>query len=119
MTSDFRDSSFRRVSGGRSQSPLLLQAVFHALEYDTIDYVTNRNDQNHDGDDGAHVVQVAAHHQDLAEPKAQIKHFSGDEGAPGEGPSLLQTRDNEGKTRRQQDIPEQLKAFASELGPGN
>src|SRR3954467_10088789 len=57
--------SLERPQLGRSQSPLILQMALHTLEDDTVDDVSQRDDQQHDSDHGAHAVKVAAHHQHL------------------------------------------------------
>src|SRR6266496_5102882 len=89
--------------------------TLHTFEDDAIYHVAEGDDQNHDGDDSAHVVEVAAHHQNLAEAETEIKHFSGNERAPSEGPALLEPRNNEGQTRGQQDIPEQFESLGAEV----
>ena len=54
--------SFREFLRRGRQPPLILQMTFHRFEDDAIDYVADGDDQDHDGDDGAHVIKVAAHH---------------------------------------------------------
>ncbi len=71
--------------------------TLHAFEDNAIDDVAKGDDEDHDGDDGAHIVQVAAHHQNLSEAEAEVEHFGGDQRAPRERPALLQTRDDEGQ----------------------
>src|SRR5271166_2989628 len=92
--------------------------AFHSFKDDAVDDVADGDNQDHDGDDGAHVIQVAAHHQDLAEAEAEVKHFSSNERAPGKGPSLLQTGNNEGQAGWQKDVPEQLEALRAEVASG-
>ena len=92
--------------------------AFHPFEHDAIDDVTEGDDQEHDGDHGAHVVQVAAHHENLAEAKAEVKHFGGDQRAPGERPALLQSGNDEGQARGQHHIPEQLESLGAEIASG-
>ena len=46
----------------RSQPPLGLQALLHRLEHQAIHQVPEQNDQYHNRDYLAHVVQVASHH---------------------------------------------------------
>src|SRR5208282_3453889 len=89
--------------------------TLHGLENYAIHYVADGNDQNHDSDDSAHVVQVTAHHQHLPEAQAQIKHLSSDQRAPGKGPSLLQAGDDEGEAGWQKHMPEQLKTVGAEV----
>src|SRR5260370_23563777 len=81
--------------GSGCQPPLVLQMTLHAFKDDAIDQVAESNDQDHDGDDGAHIVQVTAHHQNLAEAQTQIKHFGGDQPAPRNSPPLPETGNNE------------------------
>ena len=57
---------FDGLSGGR-QPPLVLQMTFHPFEHDAIDHVADGDDQDHDGDNRTHIIQIAAHHQYLAE----------------------------------------------------
>lgn len=67
------------VLSSRRQPPLVLQMPLHPLEHESIDNVSDCDDQNHDRDDGAHVIQVTTHHQHLAEAETQVKHFGGDQ----------------------------------------
>jgi hypothetical protein len=53
------DSEGLRAGG---QSPLILQMTLHPFEHDAIHHVADGDDQNHDGDHSAHIVQVASHH---------------------------------------------------------
>src|SRR5438270_6626990 len=92
--------------------------AFHSFEHNTINDVAESDDQDHHRDDGAHIVQVAAHHQNLAEAETQVKHFGGDQRAPGKGPALLETGNDEGKAGGQQDVPEQLESFCAEVASG-
>jgi len=57
---------YGRCLTGGCQTPLILQVALHALEHDTVDDVADGDDQDHDRDNGAHIVQIAAHHQYLA-----------------------------------------------------
>jgi hypothetical protein len=52
--------------------------AFYPFEHDTIHNVADGNDQDHDGDHGAHVAEVAIHHKNLAEPQTQVEHLGGD-----------------------------------------
>src|ERR1700685_16565 len=61
------------------QTPLVLQVALHRLENEAVDDISDRDDQNHDGEHGAHVVEIAAHHQHLPQAEAEIKHFSSDQ----------------------------------------
>jgi hypothetical protein len=47
-----------------------LQVTLHAFEDDAIDDVSDGDDQKHHGNDRAHVIQVAAHHEHLAQAEA-------------------------------------------------
>src|SRR5579864_2598174 len=91
---------------------------FHSFEDHSVDYVSDRNDQEHYGDDGTHVVQVAAHHQYLAEAETEVEHLRGDKGAPSKGPSLFQPRDDEGQTRRKKHVPEELESLGAKVASG-
>src|SRR5579872_1140469 len=93
-------SEFASLGRGR-ESPPALQSALDGLEHQAIDYVAERNNQNHDRDDCAHVIQVASHHQDLSETETEIQHLGGDERTPCECPALLQAGDNKWQTRRQ------------------
>src|SRR5579862_2034204 len=63
--------------GGRCQAPLVLQIALHPLEYHAIDDVSDSDNQEHDRNNGAHVVQVAPHHEHLTEAKTEVQHFGG------------------------------------------
>src|SRR5215469_862169 len=47
----------------RAQAPFVLQPALHRLKNQAIDDVADGNNQDHDGDHLAHVVQVASHHE--------------------------------------------------------
>src|SRR5882672_11239280 len=53
--------------GRRRQTPLVLQMALHGFENEAVYNVADGNDQNHDSDDSAHIVQVPSHHQYLAQ----------------------------------------------------
>src|ERR1700761_8471773 len=92
--------------------------AFHSFEHHSVDNVSNRDDQDHDSNDGAHVVQVASHHQHLAKAEAEVKHFSGYQGTPRKGPSLFQARDNKREAGWKQHIPEQLETLRAKISSG-
>src|SRR5579871_948806 len=92
--------------------------TLHAFENDAINDVAKSNDEDHHGDDSAHVVQVAAHHQNLSEAEAEVEHFCGDQRTPRERPSLLQARYDEGQAGRQKNVPEQLESLGAEIATG-
>src|SRR2546430_17684062 len=93
--------------------------TLHGLEHNAIHNVANGDNQYHNSDRGAHVVQIAPHHQNLAQTQAEVQHFGGDEGAPREGPSLLETGNDERGTSRQEPMPKQMKTTNAEIAPGH
>src|SRR5215469_18557620 len=103
---------------GGLEAPPGLEMAFHPPEDNTVNEETDADDQQHHGEHRTHVVQVAAHHQYLAQAEAQIEHFRSDQRAPGKSPPLLQSRHDEGQTGREQDIPEQLESRRSEIASG-
>src|SRR3954463_10514702 len=101
--------------GGRRQSPALLQTSFDCAEKYAIDQIAKRDDQNHDGDDLAHVVEVATHHQQLAQAKSNEDHLSRNQRAPGKGPALLQTGDNVRQAGGKSDMPKQTYSACAQV----
>src|SRR5262252_1371340 len=73
---------------GRIQAPAILQRTLRGPENDAVHQVAERNNQNHDRDDLAHIVQVTAHHQLLPKTDSQENHFRLNQRAPAECPSL-------------------------------
>ena len=95
-----------------------MKVAFHPFENNAVNQVAEGDDQEHDSDHGTHIVQVAAHHQHLAEAEAEVKHFCGDQRTPGERPALLQAGNDEGQAGRQQNVPEQLESLCAEIATG-
>ena len=62
-----RNTHGRPGLADRSQPPLILQMPLHTSEHHAVDDVAECDDQQHDGNNSAHIVQVAAHHEDLSE----------------------------------------------------
>src|SRR5258708_35321506 len=97
----------------------MLQVALHGFEDNAINYVSNTNNQNHDGNDGAHVIEVTAHHEHLPQTKAQIEHLRGNQGPPSKSPALLQAGNDERETGGQEHMPEQLKSGGAEIASGH
>ena len=57
----------------------MLEAAFDGAEDQAIDNVANRYDQDHDCDHLTHVIQIAAHHEQLPKPETDENHFAGDQ----------------------------------------
>src|SRR6266536_2612507 len=97
------------------QSPLLLQTVLQGAENEAVHEVAEDDDQNHDGDHLAHVVEVAAHHQQLAQAQAEEDHLGLNQRTPRKGPSLFHAVHDERQAGGQKYGPEQPKAAGSQV----
>src|SRR5882757_3795898 len=103
----------------RHQSPALLQLALHGAEDETVDDEAQDDDQDHHGNYLTHIVEVAAHHEQLAESKTEEDHFGLDQRPPSESEALFQTGDYERQASRQQDRPEQAKSRGSQVTSGH
>src|SRR5262249_54684164 len=67
---------------GGEQAPAPLQGTLQIVKHETVHKITQRDDHQHDGDDLAHVVEVAAHHQQLSQADGEKNHLRLNQGAP-------------------------------------
>src|SRR3989344_6374991 len=87
----------------RLHTPTLADAPPDRAKEEPFNEKTDRDDDEHDAKHLAHVGQFPTHVQEKAEPRKRLHHLGGDDAVPAESPAQLESGDDRGKRRGQDD----------------